>query len=78
MGIASRLFAKFLAWKWERDYRSAVSRMRGCEHVNTVEVDVGVVAEKCRDCWALRMPALDGSDRMAWFANCAPPPRKSW
>ncbi len=66
-------WSSFLFWKWDREYHAAVRRMRGCSHVNTMTVDVGIRCEKCRDCWALLMPALDGSERLDWTPNCVFP-----
>lgn len=68
-----RAWEKFLSWRLERMYRASVRRMQGCSHDDTKFVDVGMVYEKCQRCWALRIPALDGSDRMEWMANSAPP-----
>lgn len=73
LDLIRQAHARFLFWKWDRNYHAANKRMRGCVHKNTMFVDVGVVLEKCRDCWALRVSALDGSDRMEWTPNSASP-----
>ena len=80
---AMRVYSRFLFWKWDREYHAAVERMRGCAHEHTMFVDVGAIHEKCRDCWALRVPKLavslpfDGIDRsvMEWTPNSADPRR---
>jgi hypothetical protein len=70
--------ARFRDWLMERGYRGSVRRMQGCEHAHTGFVDVGVVYEKCRDCWALRVPTLDGSDALKWTPNGASPKVSRW
>lgn len=70
--------AYFLLRKWDRDFYAAERRMRGCTHARTGFVDVGVVYEKCRDCWALRVPGFDGSRALHWTPNAASPRRSRW
>ena len=81
---ATRAYSRFLSWKWDREYHAADERMRGCAHKNTMFVDVGSppynCVEKCRDCWALRLPRLGldapvPSDEMHWSPNGADPRR---
>jgi hypothetical protein len=74
---AIQAYSDFLFWKWDREYHASVRRMHGCAHPNTVLVDVGAAYKKCRDCWALLVPALDGSNRMEWTPNGAPPRRSA-
>lgn len=71
--LLPRLYSRFLFWKWDRKYEAAVRRARGCPHVRTMWVDVGMVFEKCCDCWALRMPTIPGSGEMEWVPNSANP-----
>ncbi len=83
---ALRAYSRLLFWKWDREYRTAVVRMRECVHTNTVFVDVGSspynAIEKCCDCWALRMPKLSANplekisrDMMEWVPNSVNPRR---
>lgn len=74
---AEQLYSRFLFWRWDRQYHSAVRRMRGCAHARTMHVDVGMTLEKCRDCWALRVPTLHDPSQMEWTPNSAPPPRRT-
>jgi hypothetical protein len=67
-----KIIARFWAWRLERDYQRALRRLAGCSHQRTIVVDVGVQADKCLDCWALRMD--DGPFPGEWFANSARPP----
>jgi len=75
INLIRKAYAELLFWKCDLEYRAAKKRMRGCTHANTMLVDVGVTLEKCRDCWAIRVPMFDGSDGMQWVANCASPKR---
>jgi len=75
-----QMYAAFWFWKWDREYYAANKRMRGCKHTRTMFVDVGSppydCVEKCRDCWALRLPKLGGvwpTKEMEWNANSANP-----
>lgn len=65
LDLIRQAYSFFLFWKWDREYYAAARRMRGCVHTRTMFVDVGTppydCVEKCRDCWALRLPKL-GSD----------------
>jgi hypothetical protein len=67
--LIQRAYSRFLFWKWDRESDAAHKRMRGCEHVRTIFVNVGSspydCIEKCRDCWALRLPKLGWTPNMA-------------
>jgi len=76
--LLSQAHAQFLFWKWDREYLAASRRFQGCSHARTGFVDVGTVLEKCRDCWALRVPAFDGSDSLQWTPNSASPRHAQW
>jgi hypothetical protein len=76
--VMAILPVRFRDWLMERSCRASVRRMQGCAHVRTGFVDVGVVYEKCRDCWALRVPASDGSGAMQWTLNGASPQVSHW
>jgi hypothetical protein len=78
LDLVRRAYAAFLYWKWDREFYAADRRMRGCAHTRTGFVDVGVVCEKCRDCWALRLPAVDGSGVLQWTPNTASPRHARW
>ena len=69
----SRLYERLLFWKWDRESDAAVCRMRGCQHTRTIWVDVGTACEKCRGCWAIRVPDPFGT--LGWVPNCANPKR---
>jgi hypothetical protein len=62
-----------LAWYWDREFRKSQARMLGCKHERVTRVDVGVMADKCLDCWALRF--ADGPVR-DWTPNSAKPPAR--
>jgi hypothetical protein len=85
INLIQRAYARFLFWKWDRESEAAHKRMRGCAHERTMFVDVGSppydCIEKCRDCWALRLPTL-GSPKLGgpwsvkkleWTPNIADP-----
>ena len=72
INLLKRAYSRFLFWKWDREYYAAAKRMLGCSHARTMLVDIGAIAEKCCDCWALKLPVLDGSGGMQWTPNCAP------
>lgn len=80
MNLIQRMWWRLLDWKWDRDYHAAVERAHRCAHKRTIFVDVGITAEKCCDCWALRLPKLGGSPlneidlgEMEWIPNSANP-----
>jgi len=84
INLIQRAYARFLFWKWDREHDAAHERMRGCAHERTMFVDVGSppydCIEKCRDCWALRMPKLGRTPfdeiepgTMEWTPNMANP-----
>lgn len=72
IGLLKQAYSRFLFWKWDRAYHAAVERMRGCAHARTMLVDVGDIIEKCCDCWAIKVPAFDGSGGLQWTSNSAP------
>jgi hypothetical protein len=79
--LIRRAYSRFLFWKWNRESDAAHERMRGCAHARTMFVDVGSppydCVEKCRDCWALRLPKLGWPeiDAVEWNPNTASPRR---
>jgi hypothetical protein len=80
--LIRQAYARFLFWTWDRESAAAHKRIRGCAHANTMFVDVGSppydCVEKCRDCWALRLPKLGGewpTDDLKWTPNTANPRR---
>lgn len=82
LDLIRQTYSKFLFWKWDREYYAAARRMRGCAHTRTMFVDVGTppydCVEKCRDCWALRLPKLGGewpTKELEWTPNTANPRR---
>lgn len=82
INLIRRAYSLLLFWKWDRDYIAAEKRMRGCAHKRTMFVDVGSppydCIEKCRDCWALRVPKLGGewpTKKLEWVPNSANPRR---
>lgn len=80
--LVLQAYSRFLFWKWDLEYHAADRRMRGCTHARTMFVDVGSppfnCVEKCRDCWALRLPKLGGewpTNELEWTPNMARPSR---
>ena len=79
---AMRAHSRYLSWKWDRAAIAAERRFQGCAHEHTIFVDVGSppynCTEKCRDCWAIRVPKVGfyaPSNEMYWTPNCANPRR---
>ena len=80
---ATRAYSRFLFWWWDREIIAAEQRFQGCAHEHTMFVDVGSPPynsiEKCRDCWALRVPKLNDNafdaGAMEWVPNAADPRR---
>lgn len=72
LNLIRQAYSRFLFWKWDREYDAAERRMKGCAHARTMFVDVGTApfdcVEKCRDCWALRLPKL-GDEPSEWPAK---------
>ena len=82
LNLIRQAYSAFLFWKWDREFYAAIKRMRGCAHARTMFVDVGSppydCVEKCRDCWALRLPKLGGdwpAKELEWVPNVANPRR---
>jgi hypothetical protein len=61
--------ARYINWKFGRDFRAAEARMRGCQHIETAVIDTGIGLDgnsrKCRACWAI---CICGE----WSPNSAP------
>jgi len=80
--LIRQAYSAFLFWKWDRAAEVARKRIRGCAHTRTMFVDVGSqpydCVEKCRDCWALRLPKLGEewpTKKLEWTPNTANPRR---
>jgi hypothetical protein len=69
--IVRMVWHRYCIRKFERDFKLAETRMKGCAHAHTTLTDtgMGLNTPKCLDCWALRFDNDDGH----WFANCASP-----
>ena len=61
--------ARYVNWKFERDFRAAEARMRDCPHTETAVIDTGMGLDgnsrKCKACWAICIHGM-------WAANSAP------
>ena|SRR5579863_8683561 len=82
--VIKEIQARYWNWKFNRDYRNSVKRMKTCKHTRSNRVNIGSeecpqYAEKCQDCWALRMEMSYMNEKgefrtqKVWTPNSAKP-----